>query len=220
MSAKRKEVETFEDIADSEWPMLKKLDTAKFSLKDKTPAKKVEKVETVKLIENPPVNKIDENLIANEMIQTATPEASSKTEIKKEQVVAKKTVSVTSNVEKMSAATFMRLAVIGLSKLYLAKTNLMLMPIKFIVENFAQVFAGATQFMVPALLTYFITTKIGFIATQIQAEVAVVQAVYMAVFYFASMFLWISCQVVFSGTVNSIKNFLTNVVKAEQNSKL
>lgn len=119
--------------------------------------------------------------------------------------------------EDMKPNVLLKFIALGLAKLYVKKTNTILNPLRFVLENRMKVLIAAIQFIVPALMTWWMTSNVSIISEQLVRETNFVQWTYRAIFYFACMFLWISGQVVLGGVFNMFKKTLTDVAKTAQN---
>ena len=80
-----------------------------------------------------------------------------------------------------------------------------------------QIIIALFQFVIPAIITWYLTFHVESITTQLSKENNFVYFLYMAIFYFACMFLWISGQVLVGGIWNMIKYSIGNLAKAGKN---
>lgn len=107
----------------------------------------------------------------------------------------------------------------GLTHLYVSKTSSLLKPMKFVMENYKEVSIAALHFVVPLLMTYFMTNQVGFVTEQLAKETTLMKLIYMAVFFFGSTFVWISSQVVLSGLWSMLRKSMLDVAKVGKENK-
>jgi hypothetical protein len=107
----------------------------------------------------------------------------------------------------------LKLVIVGLTHLYISKTNDLLKPLKFILENYKVVMLAAINFIVPFIMTYFVTTHIEFVTEQLTKETIFMKLLYISIFFFGFTFLWITGQVIFSGFISMFKNSMVEVAK-------
>lgn len=125
----------------------------------------------------------------------------------KKQVVIEKTVVTEKSID------LFKLIFAGLTFLYVSKTSKLLKPLKFVMENYKEVSVAALHFIMPLLMTYFITTHMAFVTEQLAKETILMKSVYIGVFFFGSTFVWISSQVLLSGMYAMIRKSMLDVAK-------
>jgi hypothetical protein len=101
----------------------------------------------------------------------------------------------------------------GMAKTYISKTDSILNPLRFIISNSKQIGVALIQFIIPAIITWYLTTNVQVIAKELSKEAMHVYIVYTLIFYFACLFLWISGQVLFGGLWNLLKQAMANLAK-------
>jgi hypothetical protein len=121
-----------------------------------------------------------------------------------------------SKIENVSGFEFFKLLMLGLGHLYIEKTQNVLKPVKFFKDNFMQVSIALMHFLIPALMTYGLTTQSEFIINSLASETLAMKVVYFIAFYMFSSFVWITGQVLFVGLFAMIKNSMRDVVKVGQ----
>lgn len=109
--------------------------------------------------------------------------------------------------------TLIKLIIIGLSKLYLKKTTVVLNPVKFVGENYKNILVALLHLGMPILMSWFLVTQISFIKVQMAQEPAIMFWTYSLLFYFASLFTWVSAQVILAGVLSMFKTTLVSVAK-------
>lgn len=112
-----------------------------------------------------------------------------------------------------------KLIIAGLTHLYVSKTSSLLKPMKFVAENYKEVSIAALHFVVPLLMTYFMTTQVGFVTEQLARETTLMKTIYIAVFFFGSTFVWISGQVILSGLWSMLRKSMLDVAKIGKENK-
>lgn len=115
--------------------------------------------------------------------------------------------------KKGEAKEFSRLIALGMAKIYVNKTDDILDPLRFILTNFKQIAVALIQFLIPALITWYLTTHTKMISSELAKEPTHIHVLYVVIFYFACLFLWISGQVVFGGMMNLAKQAMANLAK-------
>lgn len=113
----------------------------------------------------------------------------------------------------------LKLVAIGLTKQYVKKTNSVLNPVKFVADNYKNVLIAVLHLGAPALMAWFLLTKVEFISSQLIGVSNFMLAIYSIIFYFASLFMWVTGQVLISGIMSMIKNTLVSVAKDAQHQK-
>lgn len=103
--------------------------------------------------------------------------------------------------------------IFGLGRLYMNKTNSILNPLRFVMENKKKVLSALILFIVPALMTYYLVNNVSVFANQIAQETLVKKGIYTLVFYFSSMFFLLTTLVLLDGIVKVFKTLL-NTAKA------
>lgn len=197
------------------------LDEAKFEETFLTPANITEKIvetvpEAVQEVSNkvsaPIVNKVEQVIPVVESTQNLAPlkqvviQKESLTKVQVKPVVIKKEAEIENN-------TLIKLIFIGLSKLYLKKTTVVLNPVKFVAENYKNVLIALLHLSMPILMSWFLVTQIGFIKAQMAEQSYMMFWSYSVLFYFASLFTWVSTQVILAGILSMFKTTLVSVAK-------
>lgn len=100
----------------------------------------------------------------------------------------------------------------GLGKLYVNSTNNLLSPIRFIMENKYMVFSALCLLILPALMTWFLTTEVSAITAQLQTVGA--KVFYSFIFYFACMFALFTIIVLAKGILQMLSKFLISAKEA------
>lgn len=99
---------------------------------------------------------------------------------------------------------------LGFGRLYINKTNSILNPLRFVMENKNVVLKAILLFVIPAFMTYFFTTQISSVQMELAKENMLIKSVYAIIFYFASMFILftgiIAGSAIINGLLGSIKN--------------
>lgn len=96
----------------------------------------------------------------------------------------------------------------GLGKMYMDKTNNILKPLRFVMNNKTIVLKAFMLFVVPGFMAWYFTTNIESVRVQLAQETIVMKAIYNMVFYFASMFILFTGLVISLGLVNACKELL------------
>lgn len=94
----------------------------------------------------------------------------------------------------------------GLGKLYVNSTNDLLAPIRFVMENKNRVLTALVLLILPAIMTWYLTSEIAQIKNQMTTVGT--QFFYSFVFYFACMFALFTIIVIGTGLIKGIKNLL------------
>ena len=111
----------------------------------------------------------------------------------------------------------LKLIAIGLTKLYVRKTTSVLNPVKFVAENYRNVLVAILHLGVPVLMSWFLITQVGFIQAQLVNTSSVMFWTYAVVFYFASLFVWVTGQVLVAGLLSMFKTTLVSVANDVEN---
>jgi hypothetical protein len=231
-----------EDIPNEDWPLLKELESTRFALKNKKGHKSKksltavrdssatedewiaqQNIEDEKLVdafleEKDSMLYSKENSVANpssrvQEIKVAM-DTPKKQEIKEPELISQK---VAVNVVDKDKEEVSKLIALGMAKIYIKKTDDMLQPIRFLLDNASQLIVALIQFLIPALITWFIIKNVEIIYSQLNNEPMHIYMFYVGVFYFACLFLWISGQVVLQGIWNMIKVVMSNLAKEGKN---
>lgn len=112
-----------------------------------------------------------------------------------------------------------KLIVAGLTHLYLSKTSKLLKPLQFVLQHKKEVSIAMMHFVVPLLMTYFMTTHVGFVAEQLLKETFFMKSVYLGIFFFGSTFVWITSQVLLSGILSMLTKSMLEVAKVGKQNK-
>lgn len=115
--------------------------------------------------------------------------------------------------------TLLKLIAIGLTRLYVKKTTSVLNPVKFLADNYKSVSVALMHLGVPILMSWFLITQISFIQTQLVNISNVMLGAYVVVFYFASLFVWVTGQVLFAGLLSMFKTTLISVAHDMENKE-
>lgn len=127
---------------------------------------------------------------------------------KSEKLHTEEKVVVTEN-----SVDLVKLIVAGFTHLYVSKTSTLLKPIRFVVDNYKEVTIAALHFIVPLLMTYFVTTHVNFVTEQLAKETMIMKVIYIGVFFFGATFVWITSQVVLSGIFSMLRKSMLEVAK-------
>ena len=112
-----------------------------------------------------------------------------------------------------------KLIVAGLTHLYVSKTSKLLKPLQFVLQHKKEVSISMMHFVVPLLMTYFMTTHVGFVAEQLLKETFFMKSVYLGIFFFGSTFVWITSQVLLSGILSMLAKSMLEVAKVGKQNK-
>jgi hypothetical protein len=187
-------------------------------------AVEVEKVELVKIENVAPIVQVKpeaptiiekEVVMKEEVVVVPSVVAAPVTQVEiKEQVTieTKETISINTKAEK--DVELSKLIARGMAKTYISRTDTILNPLRFILSNSKQLGIALIQFIIPAIITWYLTTNIEMISNQLNKESMHVHVIYTIIFYFACLFLWITGQVLFGGIWNLIKQSMNNLAKA------
>lgn len=112
-----------------------------------------------------------------------------------------------------------KLIVAGLTHLYVTKTSKLLKPLQFVLKHKKEVFIAMMHFIVPLMMTYFMTTHVGFVSEQLLKETLFMKSVYLGIFFFGSTFVWITSQVLLSGILSMLGKSMLEVAKVGKQNK-
>lgn len=120
---------------------------------------------------------------------------------------------------KVSPNVLMKFIAMGFAHLYVKKTTSVLKPLSFVADNFNKVFMALLHLGIPLMMTWFLMTKVDFIATQMAKEHQIMHFGYSIIFYIACLFVWVSAQVLGSGLVTMFKKTLVDVAKVGKENR-
>lgn len=123
------------------------------------------------------------------------------------------------NGSKINVQGLIKFVTLGFIHLYLKKTTTVLKPVSFVAQNFEKVFVAMMHLIIPMVMTWLITTKIDFVATQLAQKDIFMALACKAVFYIACVFLWVSAQVIGSGILSMFKKTLKDVAKIGEENR-
>lgn len=189
------------DTDKSESAILQKVKDEKIVITTETPSSQTQKVATIthsEVVATKQQKEVQVNLEKN-VKPALIPEVPQQS--KKEKVVAENSVDL------------VKLIVAGFTHLYVSKTSSLLKPIKFVADNYKEVLVAALHFIVPLLITYMITTHVGFVSEQLAKETMLMKSIYMTVFFFGATFVWITSQVLLSGIFSMLRKSMLEVAK-------
>jgi len=121
--------------------------------------------------------------------------------------------NIETQVDKEEKTELSKLIARGMAKTYISKTDTILNPLRFILSNSKQLGIALIQFIIPAIITWYLTTHVGTISNQLAKEAIHIHIIYTMIFYFACLFLWITSQVLWSGIWHLGKQTMANLVK-------
>lgn len=137
--------------------------------------------------------------------KASSAQAQQATNVPREVVSAKNKV-----VDKESTPDVIKEVFLGFGRLYINKTNNILNPLRFVMDNKAVVLRAILLFVIPAIMTWFFTTQLVSVQMELAKENMLIKMVYAVIFYFASMFVLFTVLIagsgLWSGVVQSIKN--------------
>lgn len=143
---------------------------------------------------------------------TVTPVVSSVTPQTTKQAVASPTLNASGLKEEASSTNaVLKFIARGFAHLYVKKTNEILSPLKFIMNNHRVVGLACWNMIIPALMTWYAINHMTVISNQVAGEGFAMKAMYYGVFYIASIVLWVSLQAAFSGIKSTAKDQLKKV---------
>lgn len=125
---------------------------------------------------------------------------------------AREELAKNNKLAKEDVGTEVKETLMGLGKLYVNSTNNLLYPIRFIMENKYMVFSALCLLILPALMTWFLTTEVSAITAQLQTVGA--KVFYSFIFYFACMFALFTIIVLAKGIVQMLSKFLISAKEA------
>ncbi len=239
-----------ENISNEDWPLLKELETTRFSLKNKKNINVNDPLEKLKALSEKEDELLSEQNIQDEklveefiemnkgekfnleefnqsnVVQTNEGESVTKalTEKKNNEQIVKTVNEETQAVQKpiqivqnqqttqqvgqenqnknTQNEEMASLVAKGMAKVYMQKTDTILSPLEFLIKNFKNIASGLIQFIIPAIITWLVLTKVDFVAGIMAKETTNMQYFYTTVFYFACLFSSITIQVIVGGMVN------------------
>ena len=219
------------EITEDSWPMLKDLENTRFSLKKRKSNSNEKPTEDL-------LSKIANDSNMEDQIISLHKNAdelnvldfikNKDLKINKEDSLAIKEDASIVGVEKLqdkkpnqeiATSDAIKYATAGVAKVYVTNTNELLNPLKFLMTHSNKFVLALLQLIIPALITYFLAFYSGNIADQFTKEQPIVKIVFLGVFFFASMFVWISTQVVIVAVYRMLKKGLTDAIKIGQNGK-
>ena len=92
----------------------------------------------------------------------------------------------------MPVTELVKLASVGLYKLFLKGSSNLLNPLAFLVENKEALFKAALILLMPVMFTMLAFSSSTSLSSKVTDINVVMQFTYYSVFYFASLFVWIS----------------------------
>jgi len=170
----------------------------------------------------------DESIVvAKEVISSSQTKTQNATTIaqssptEKQQVVTKQitTTKLQEEIVEENSIDLLKLIIAGLTHLYVTKTSKLLKPLQFVLQHKKEVSIALMHFIVPLLMTYFMTTHVGFVAEQLVKETFFMKSVYLGIFFFGSTFVWITSQVLLSGVLAMIGKSMLEVAKVGKQNK-
>lgn len=214
-----------ESMHDQDWPMLKELKSTRFHIKgqqknrilDNQDEKNMEDIASLSEMEDKLVNiatVVDEHNLKNVVAPVMSKESVAIAPVPTVATAEDGLPSWASN--KKNQKSFIALLAVGLVTMYLNTINNLLNPLGFVFQNSKKLIMGLLQFIIPAFMTYYLTTQVASISDQLQSQETIMRIVYSAIFYFACLFLWISIQAIGVGLWNASKNFFNNVAKSAE----
>ncbi len=234
-----------EGIVNEDWPLLKELETTRFSLKNKKNADKInntlqilkedsekedlliseQSLEDEKLVDaflgnkssNLNMQQIPSEELNNNVNFSAVAQETQQQIVSQPQVVVTPVSQVNVNQNNFNnnnqQEDMSKLVAKGMAKVYIEKTDSILSPLQFLVSHAKQISVGLLQFVVPALITWYLINHIELIKGVLSKESDNMQYLYIVVFYFACLFVSITGQVTFSGLVNMFGITFKNLAK-------
>jgi hypothetical protein len=118
---------------------------------------------------------------------------------------------------KLTIAKAFKFILLGLAKLYVKDTTKTLKPLNVLTKHFNEVAISLVHLGVPFLMTWYLTTEVELISSQMMKDGMIMSVVYSVVFYIACLFVWISSQVIMSGLINVFKKTLNDVANIGKN---
>ena len=116
----------------------------------------------------------------------------------------------------MPVTELVKLASVGLYKLFLKGSSNLLNPLAFLVENKEVLFKAAWILLMPVMFTMLAFSSSASLSSKVTDINVVMQFTYYSVFYFASLFVWISSLVMLKGVYHVCKKTLVDVAKKEK----
>jgi hypothetical protein len=230
-------------IANEDWPIINELSKKSFLIKSKKSNVNIEEasnsIQKSSAFEDKKLNaqnQKDEGLLQKSEIEV--PVSVIKTETVVEEIVGvkpnlasdidesveqypttlqkKEVISRVAPVVEKNNALLLKQVWIGLMHLFVTKATTLLKPLNFLMQNFSKFFIAMIHVFVPLVMTYWATTKISFVSTQLAKESTTMYWVYFAIFYLACTFIWIVGQVVAAGLGAMFKKAVHDVAKVGQ----
>lgn len=118
--------------------------------------------------------------------------------------------------DEMPVTELVKLASVGLYKLFLKGSSNLLNPLAFLVENKEVLLKAAWILLMPVMFTMVAFSSSTSLSSKVTDINVVMQFTYYSVFYFASLFLWISSLVMLKGVYHVFKKTLVDVAKKEK----
>lgn len=181
---------------------------------------KDEKIVVAQEVQKTPSSQTQKPATTITQSEIVAPVQQEEAQVKVEQTVQKlttpritKPITVEKTVVTEKSIDLFKLIIAGLTHLYVSKTSNLLKPLKFVMENYKEVSIAALHFIVPLLMTYFITTHVGFVTEQLVKETMFMKVVYIGVFFFGATFVWITSQVLLSGLYSMVRKSMLDVAK-------
>lgn len=231
-----------DELTKEDWPLLKELESTRFSLKNKKKNQKqtLSSIKEQSDLEDVTVatrNAEDDKLVEAFLETRAQEEVSfssgnkpkSSAKIKGELINENSEFKTINDESFVEAATINqvppghrqitintetpKLIAMGLVKTYLNRTDNILDPLRFIMSNFSQVALAVLQFLFPALVVALIVQNVPAVQLALAKESSFLYGVYMVIFYFACMFLCVTGQVAIIGLYNGLKSAISNLEK-------
>ena len=116
----------------------------------------------------------------------------------------------------MPVTELVKLASVGLYKLFLKGSSNLLNPLAFLVENKEALLKAAWILLMPVMFTMLAFSSSASLSSKVTDINVVMQFTYYSVFYFASLFVWISSLVMLKGVYHVCKKTLVDVAKKEK----
>lgn len=186
-----------------ETPILQKVKDEKIVVATETPSSQTQKTATTithsEIVAQKQQSEVQVQL--EKPVQPITTQKVVKQETKEKEVVTENSVDL------------VKLIVAGFTHLYVSKTSTLLKPIRFVIDNYKEVTIAALHFIVPLLMTYFVTTHVNFVTEQLAKETLLMKVIYIGVFFFGATFVWISSQVLLSGIFSMLRKSILEVAK-------
>jgi len=224
-------VGNIENVLDQDWPLLKEIDKTRFVIKKKnninTINQSFEKPKEASEKKDEIISAFEiENKNVEDISKTKNKQISKRiliTENKIQQNNLEFNIKENKNILHLFNGIFnkalFKLLTTRLRETYLNKINDILDRLMFIINNAKQISIGLFQIFIPALITFYLINEISFISSEIKKQTILIKFIYGAIFYFACLFLWISCQVIAVEILNTVKHIKNNLLKAKYKLK-